>query len=156
MAADKRGDAPGWRRLRHGRHLLALCLLSVLVGACGIVAERPSTGGQLLIGGLTFQNQSRSMVTGMQLLVAETGEFVACGNIPPGGRCASTFPGRVYSGGLVEVSWNQGGQAWSTGMLRPAVTEEVAAAGVAEVQVVVVAPGSAGVLLVPASQPFKP
>lgn len=154
MAAGGPGYTPGQNRLCGC--LLAMGLLSVMLSACGINAERPATGEQLVIGGLTFQNQSRSMITGMQLLVAETGEFVSCGNIPPGGRCASTFPGRVYSGSPVEVSWNQGGQAWSTGSLRPSVSEEVARAGAAEVRVVVVAPGSAGVLLVPSGHPLKP
>lgn len=154
MAAAEAGAKARWNTLHTGG--CAVALLALLLGACGFNSERPLAGGQLVIGGVAFQNQSRSMVSGVQLLVAETGEFVSCGNIPPGGSCASTFPGRVYGGSPVEVSWQQGGQAWSTGMLRPAVSEELVAAGVAELQVLVVAPGSAGVLLVAAGQSTRP
>jgi hypothetical protein len=149
--------AAGWRLrgLRIGR-AACLGLLLGLLSACSASGERQAVKGQLLIDSLSFQNQSRSMISGIQLLVADTGEFVSCGNIPPGGVCANTFPGRVFRGSPVEVSWTQAGQAWSTGAMRLSVGDDVAAAGAATVQVVVVAPGSAGVLLVPEGRPGRP
>lgn len=129
--------------------VFALLLLGA--GACSTTSAPQADEDQLLIDGLKFENQSRSAISAIRLLVTATGEFVSCGHIPPGGSCASGFPGRVLRGNPVEVSWSQSGQIWSTGALRVNVSEAVRAAGVAEVRVVVIAPGSAGIVLVPAA-----
>jgi hypothetical protein len=67
-------------------------------------------------------------------------------------HCASAFPAVSWEGQVIEVSWSQSGEIWSTGSLRLNVSEEVRQAGRARVRVVIVAPGSAGVLLVPAEE----
>ena len=103
----------------------------------------------LQIQGLEFENRSGSPVTSIQLLVPATGNFVSCGRIEPGARCATRFPEVAYTGNPIEVKWFQGGAEWSTGAMSLNISNEARATGAGEVRVVVIAPGSAGVLLVP-------
>ena len=133
------------------RPALATALAAaVLLPAC---AMAPPPTAAIEVNGLEFENRSRSTVSSVTLMVAATGAFVSCGNIPPAGRCATRFPERVLSGNPVELSWRQSGQDWSTGAMGLDISQEVQAAGVAQVRVVIMAPGSAGVVLVPAGRP---
>ena len=109
-----------------------------------------------MIDALTFENRSASPVSGITLQVPATGGFVSCGLIAPGARCASGFPGVSYAGEPVEIRWNQGGAEWSTGLVRLQVDSEVRSRGRGEVRVVVVAPGSAGALLLPGGAGITP
>jgi hypothetical protein len=130
-----------------------MALAAMLVGC----AAAPGTfRDKLIIDGLTFENRSGSPVDGITLSVAATGGFVSCGRIAPGARCASGFPDVSYEGHPVEVRWYQGGAEWSTGNLTLQVDDEVRAQGRGEVRVVVIAPGSAGVLLLPGKAPVEP
>jgi len=97
-----------------------------------------------------FENRGQAFVTAVRLLVPATGAFVSCGNIPPGGTCATTFPEVKYTGNEMEVTWSQGGQIFSTGQLRLSPSNEVLEAGAARVRVVIAGPGVAGAQLVPA------
>jgi hypothetical protein len=100
------------------------------------------------IDGLLFENRSSTAVVNIRLFVPSSGNFVSCGHISPGATCASSFPNVDYAGEAVEVSWFQGGQEWSTGQLTLTVDEVIQSAGAGRVRVVVLAPGSAGALLV--------
>ena len=126
----------------------AVILLALSLAGCSV----PGAGGApepLYIEGLEFENRSSSPISSIQLLVPVTGNFVACGRIDPGARCAARFPDVAYSGHPIEVKWIQGNAEWSTGQTSPEISADVRAAGTAQVLVVVLAPGSAGVLLVP-------
>ena len=135
---------------RPGLAQAAVLLATATLSAC---AATPPRAPALTINGLEIENRSRSTVNAVTLMVAATGAFVSCGHIPPAGRCATGFPERVFSGNPVELSWRQSGQDWSTGAMGLNISDEVLAAGMAEVRVVIMAPGSAGVLLVPAKPP---
>lgn len=102
----------------------------------------------MAIDGLTFENRSSSPINRIQLLVPATGNFVSCGFIAPGATCASGFPGVAYRAAPIEISWTQGGQDWTTGAITLQADEELRREGAARVMVVVLAPGSAGAILV--------
>ena len=124
----------------------ATCLLTAC-SASGPLAPKPL----LQIDGLSFLNQSRQPVTAIRLLVPATNNFVSCGFISPGGHCASSFPEVDYTGNPFVVEWTQGGADWSTGEITLQPGETLIQAGVARVQVVVMAPGSAGARFVASS-----
>lgn len=122
----------------------------------GCATSPAGGGGALLIDGLTFENRSRSPVDGITLQVPATGGFVSCGRIAPGARCASGFPDIQYAGNPVEIRWNQGGTEWTTGLVTLQVDAEARARGRGEVYVLVIAPGSAGALLLPSNPVVLP
>ncbi|MEM1411862.1 MAG: hypothetical protein AAGH19_05830 [Pseudomonadota bacterium] len=124
-----------------------LLLVSMLFG-CSVNGPDPDGAG-IRIDGLQFENRTASPITSIQLMAPSTGRFVACGRIAPGARCASAFPDVTYTGNSIIVTWNQGGGEYSTAVEELSVSDEVTAAGAGEVRVVVIAPGSAGILLVP-------
>lgn len=102
----------------------------------------------MAIDGLSFENRSSSPIDSIQLLVPASGNFVSCGLIAPGNTCASGFPGVAYHGEPIEISWTQGGEDWSTGRVTLEADEEIRLQGAASVVVVVLAPGSAGAVMV--------
>jgi len=121
------------------------CLLLLLLTACSAAAPGPAQ--EVRIDRVQFENRSSTSIDSIRLLVAATGNFVSCGHIAPKGVCAAAFPQVVYQGYPVQVSWVQGGEQWSTGEASLTVDDAASAAGVGEVRVVVLAPGSAGVIL---------
>jgi hypothetical protein len=125
----------------------------LLKGCAGV----PGYGtGAVAIDGLTFENRSGSPVDGITLLVPATGGFVSCGRIAPGARCASGFPEVSYAGDPVEVRWNQGRAEWSTGLVTLDIDDAVRSVGRGEVRVIVIAPGSAGAVLLPGRAGERP
>ncbi len=133
------------------RRAIAAGLVAVLLS--GVLSACASGGGKsssrlVRIDGLRFENRSRTPVSDIQLLLPATGEFVSCGHIAPGATCASRFPAVAYDGSPLQITWTQSGSAWSTGEVRLTPDAIIRAAGVAEVRVVVLAPGSAGAVLV--------
>lgn len=150
---DRRGLKNGAKarhscaRARHFRfRAISGAALALLLGACATTGDAPEP---LLVRGLEFENRSRTAVTSIQLLVPATGNFVSCGRIAPGARCAARFPEVSYAGHPIEVKWIQGGAEWTTGATPLNISSEARAAGAGEVRVVVISPGSAGVVLVP-------
>lgn len=129
------------------RGLLALALFALLL-ICACAPSPPAGGRGLAIDGLSFENRSTSPINHIQLLVPATGNFVSCGFIAPGNTCASGFPGVAYHGEPIEISWNQGGEDWNSGRVTLQADEEIRLRGEASVMVVVLAPGSAGAVLV--------
>ncbi len=128
--------------------LLLIFLPVIALTACTSRGEMRPAGVVLRIDGLLFENRSRSPVSSIRLFVPGTDRFVSCGRIAPGAVCASRFPGVGYNGAPVQVTWVQEGNEWSTGAVSLSADPQVAAAGRAEVRVVVLAPGSAGAVLV--------
>ena len=136
------------------RRFVLLLLMVVVLGGCAL---SPDPGKDAVaIDGLTFENRSASPVDGITLAVPATGGFVSCGRIAPGARCASGFPEVSYAGNPVEIRWNQGGTEWSTGLMTLQVDSEVRARGRGEVRVLVIAPGSAGALVLPSDAVVLP
>jgi hypothetical protein len=125
-------------------------LFALVLSGCAALPAGP--GPALQIDGLDFENRSASPINSIRLLVPATGNFVSCGYISPGASCASGFPGVAYRAEPVEISWTQGGQEWTTGEITLQADEQVARSGAAQVMVVVLAPGSAGAVLVSSSR----
>ena len=98
--------------------------------------------------GMQIQNQSRLSVSAVRLLVPVTGKYVSCGNIAPGSGCSTTFPEIEYTGNPVEITWSQGGRIYSTGQITIRLPDQLNEEKSAVVHVVIVAPGSAGAVLV--------
>ncbi len=129
----------------------AALALSMMSGCAGVQEKAPE--GPLYIGGLIFENRAQSFITAIRLVVPETGGFVSCGNVSPGGICSTTFPGREWLGHPFEVTWSQNGQIWSSGAMTVQPAPSVIEAGEAEVRVMINAPGSTSVTLVPMPVP---
>ena len=102
----------------------------------------------LQIEGLIMNNQTQMWVSAVRLLVPATGNFVSCGNIPPGSMCFTTFPETAYTGNQVEVTWSQGGQIHSTGQFVLQLPEQLDKEKPAVVRIVISGPTSAGAVLV--------
>jgi len=102
------------------------------------------------IAGMMIENKTEMFVSAVRLLVPVTGNFVSCGNIPPGSMCATTFPEAAYSGNPVEVTWSQGGQIYSTGQFTLQLPADLDVERTARVSVVLTGAGSAGALIVQA------
>ncbi len=98
----------------------------------------------LQIEGLIMNNQTQMWVSAVRLLVPATGNFVSCGNIPPGSMCSTTFPETAYTGNQVEVTWSQGGQIHSTGLFILQLPVDLDDNKPAMVRVVISGPGTAG------------
>ena len=129
------------------RHALALWAALLVPGACSLPGAAP--GPNLQITGTRIENRGQAWLAAVRVIVPVTGNFVSCGNIAPQGECSTSFPELAYSGNPVEVSWSQGGEIWSTGLLELQPDAAVRDAGAALVQVVIVGPGRAGVVLLP-------
>ena len=114
--------------------------------ACGPIPVK--TDMALQIEGLVIENQSTMFVTAVRLLVPATGNFVSCGNIPPGLSCSTTFPERNYVGNAVEITWSQAGQIHSTGPFDVATPDDIETDKPALVRVVITGPGPAGAMVI--------
>ena len=121
-----------------------LCVILLSACAAGPVDHAPP----LQLEGMVIENQTQMWVSAARLLVPVTGNFVSCGNIPPGSMCSTTFPETAYTGNPVEITWSQGGQIHSTGQFALQLPEEVDRDRPAAVRVVITAPGSAGAVIV--------
>ena len=90
--------------------LFVLALVLVGLGGC---ASSPKTVGHT-VDGLAFENATRDEVHEARLVVPATGGMVACGYIPRGASCSTTFPVREYQGNAIVLSWQQAGRQWET------------------------------------------
>lgn len=100
------------------------------------------------ITGMVMQNQTQMYVSAVRLLVPVTGNFVSCGNIPPGSMCSSTFPEAAYTGNPVEITWSQGGRIHSTGQFVVKLPSNLDNDRPAQVHIVISGPGLAGAMMV--------
>lgn len=85
--------------------------LFTFITACG---ELPKSNS-ITVAGLVFQNRTATPVYKAKLSVSKTHGLISCGVILPGKECSTTFPVRQYQGNPISVSWEQAGQAWSSG-----------------------------------------
>ena len=136
----------GFRGRRMPERFRALLLLVGALAGCAPTPRQPDPDPlpELLIGGLVMENRTTAYISAARLLVPATGQFVSCGNIAPGTRCATAFPEQRYSGNAVEISWSQSGSIWSTGELRLEPSAELLETGEAWVRVIIAGPGAAG------------
>lgn len=100
------------------------------------------------ITGMVMENQTQMYVSAVRLLVPVTGNFVSCGNIPPGSMCSSTFPEAAYTGNPVEITWSQGGRIHSTGQFVVKLPSNLDNDRPAQVHIVISGPGLAGAMMV--------
>jgi hypothetical protein len=121
-----------------------LCLLLLL--ACA--SRSLDSKYQLQIEGMAIENQTQMWVSAVRLLVPVTGNFVSCGNIPPGSMCSTTFPETSYTGNPIEITWSQGGQIHSTGQFVVQLPFDLDESKPAVVRVVIAGPGSAGAVII--------
>jgi hypothetical protein len=122
--------------------LISTSLCTLLLIAC---ASKPADQvTPLQIEGLVMSNQTQMWVSAVRLLVPVTGNFVSCGNIPPGSMCSTTFPETAYKGNQIEITWSQGGQIHSTGLFVLQLPADLDDTKPALVRVVISGPGTAG------------
>lgn len=95
--------------------LLLAFYVAVLASCSGIQeqASEPSATG-IEISGIKISNRLAYGITEVQILVVDTGAFVACGNIVAQSACATTFPLRQYHQNKIRIDWKERGQAHST------------------------------------------
>ena len=62
--------------------------------------------------------------------------------------CSTTFPEASYTGNPVEITWSQGGQIHSTGEFILELPGDLVENKPAVVHIVILAPGSAGAMIV--------
>jgi hypothetical protein len=127
------------------RRFLPMIVGLVLMTACAV---QPDNAKVLLIDGLKIENRTQLPVSAVRVLVPATGGFVSCSSISAQSMCSTSFPETRFSGNPIEISWRQSGQAYSTGQVELNLPEGVITDMPAMVHVVIVAPGSAGALLV--------
>ena len=121
-----------------------LLLMACMMTAC---ASPVTMAPALTIDGLRVVNRSSLPVRSVTIRVPASERFVTCGFIPVGAFCATTFPELVFSGNPVEIAWEQPTGEWMVGPVFLSVSDELLAAGRAQVEVVIAGPGSAGAML---------
>jgi len=95
--------------------MLRYGLLSVLIlGLVACAPAAPPRPAGPTIDGLAFENATRDDLHEVQLRVPAIRGMVACGYIPGGASCSTTFPVRQYQGNAIVVSWQQRGRQWET------------------------------------------
>jgi hypothetical protein len=128
--------------------ITGFCVLYLFACAATPVDSTPP----VQIEGMVMENQTRMYVTAVRLLVPVTGNFVSCGNIPPGSMCSTTFPEAAYTGNPVEITWSQGGQIHSTGQFSVHLPNDLDRNRPAQVHIVISGPGLAGALIVQSAE----
>lgn len=124
--------------------MTALGTLCLFACAAAPVDKAPT----IQISGMVMQNQTQMYVSAVRLLVPATGNFVSCGNMPPGSRCSTTFPEAAYTGNPVEITWSQGGEIHSTGQFAVQLPGNLDRERPAKVHIIISGPGLAGAMIV--------
>lgn len=119
---------------------------------CACAATPVDSTPPVQIAGMVMENQTQMYVSAVSLLVPVTGNFVSCGNIPPGSMCSTTFPEAAYTGNPVEITWTQGGQIHSTGQFSVHLPRDLDRNRAAMVHIVISGPGLAGALIVQSAE----
>ena len=125
--------------------VLSTCLCTFLLSACA--AGSLNSIPPLRIEGMVIENQTRTPVSAVRLMVPVTGSFVSCGNISANSMCSTSFPETDYTGNPVEITWSQGGQIYSTGLFAIELPNDLKAGKPAAERVVIAGPGSAGAMI---------
>ncbi len=130
-----------------------LVLAAWLLTACAGPRPDSATGAVnkptgVFIDGFVIENGLPYPVTDVILEVPATGAFAGCGNILPRSSCRSGFPQADYFANATKVSWKEHGEPRGTDEFVIEVPQGMPAGTVAEVEVVIFAPGQAGARLV--------
>ena len=134
-------------KLRHRARRIVI-LLALVPGLLACTAQKTVPALPVLeIDGLRMVNRTALPIQSARIRVPATEGFVSCGFIPAGGFCSTTFPELTYSGNPIEISWQQATGAWTLDPVTMDVSQEVQAAGRAQLEIVIVGPGSAAALL---------
>lgn len=141
---DSRPALPRARRLMP--RLAITGFITLWLSACA--ATQKDEAPPVQIAGMAMENQTQMYISAVRLLVPVTGNFVSCGNIPPGSRCSSTFPEAAYTGNPVEITWSQGGRIHSTGQFVVQLPGDLDNDRPAQVHIVISGPGLAGATIV--------
>lgn len=128
------------------RRLVITGFVTLYLFACSTVTEEDAP--PVRIAGMVMENQTQMYISAVRLLVPVTGNFVSCGNIPPGSMCSSTFPEAAYTGNPVEITWSQGGRIHSTGQFVVQLPGNLDSDKPAQVHIVISGPGLAGAMIV--------
>lgn len=128
------------------RRLVITGFVTLYLFACSTVTEEDTP--PVRIAGMVMENQTQMYISAVRLLVPVTGNFVSCGNIPPGSMCSSTFPEAAYTGNPVEITWSQGGRIHSTGQFVVQLPGNLDSDKPAQVHIVISGPGLAGAMIV--------
>lgn len=133
---------------------MALCLVALGLSSCaglgneGSGAAETITAYGVMIDGFVIHNGLFYPVTDVMIEVPATGAFAGCGNILPRTACRSGFEAIDYITDTVRVDWKEHGAPHSTDEFVIEVPEDLPAGAIAEVEVVIFAPGQAGARLV--------
>ena len=92
------------------RIFLPVCL-PVLLSVASLACSDIRSSDTISIKRLVYLNQSTSALSDVKIRVHNTGEFVHCGYIVPGGECSTGFPLRQYQANRFDVSWVDNGRA---------------------------------------------
>jgi len=94
--------------------LLVFCV--AVMTSCSAAPEPvgESSASGVEIAGIKISNRLAYGITDVQILVVDTGAFVACGNIVARSACATSFPLRRYHQNKVRINWKERGQPHST------------------------------------------
>ena len=130
--------------------LFTTCLFTLGLSACTAIPVESVPPIQ--IAGMVMENQTQMYLSAVRLLVPATGNFVSCGNIPPGSMCSTTFPEADYKGNPVEITWSQGGEMHSTGQFRVQLPGDLDRNRTAQVHVVISGQGLAGAVITQSSK----
>ncbi len=117
------------------------CMFTLLLSACASRSAEPVTA--LQIEGLLIENSTQMWLSAVRILVPATGNFVSCSTITPQSKCSTTFPETSYTGNPVEITWNQGGQAHSSGVFVIQLPADLNYEKPARILVVIAGPGLA-------------
>ena len=115
------------------------CMFTLLLSACASRSAEPVTA--LQIEGLLIENSTQMWLSAVRILVPATGNFVSCSTITPQSKCSTTFPETSYTGNPVEITWNQGGQAHSSGVFVIQLPADLNYEKPARILVVIAGPG---------------
>jgi hypothetical protein len=135
--------------------ILRLIVCSMLITSIVGCSAINSTGNPLInsgpiveIEGVEIRNELLSVVTDVQILVPQTGDFVGCGTILPNSSCSTTFPLRNYQGNAVNVSWKEQGRMHTTDDFVIKIPAALDTTKPARILVLIFAIGQAGAKLV--------
>jgi len=122
------------------------CVLVAALGTCG--CEALPVGKPIEIAGLVFRNSTRTALQNVQLSVERTGGSVLCSPIPGGRDCSTVFPGKLYQGNPVRISWEQNGISYSSEEIYVQLPENLASKKPAMALVIIGDRGSVSAQLV--------
>jgi uncharacterized protein YceK len=128
--------------------LLALVLSVLLSAACSTVRQAPPAGPVVEVDGVIIRNQLGRPVTDVTVLAVAAGGFVTCGSVLARSTCSTGFQNRYYASDKLQVTWKESGIPQSTDEFTIEPNDEIDLDRPAQVEVIIYAPGQAGVRLV--------